>query len=61
MSLAENLRYLADYVEDLEAINGELTGDEEEGFEDGIISTLKMIEVANEDIERLLKRYFNLD
>lgn len=61
MSLAENLRYLADYVEDLEAINGELTGDEEEGFEDRIISTLKMIEVANEDIERLLKRYFDLD
>ena len=57
MTLAENLRYLADYVEDLEAINNELTGDEEEGLEDGIISTLNMISVASDDIERLLKRY----
>lgn len=61
MTLAENLRYLADYVEDLEVIDNELTGDEEEGFEDGIISTLNMISVASDDIERLLKRYFNLD
>ena len=61
MTLAENLRYLADYVEDLENINGELTGDEGEGYEKGIISTLNMINVASEDIERLLKRYFNLD
>lgn len=61
MTLAENLRYLADYVEDLEVINGELTGEEGKEYEKGIISTLNMIEVASDDIERLLKRYFNVD